>query len=85
MVDVLLYKNEYRIFEPVEIIIRKEKIRGDEPIWVIIYIYMEMYQLYTLYSDPKQTKMSFFFYKNKEQEGKTGSAWGVGIGRKGRT
>jgi hypothetical protein len=81
----MYFYTRMNIFEPVEIIIRKEKNRGDEPIWVIIHIYMEMYQLYTLYSDPKQTKMSFFFYKNKEQEGKTGSAWGVGIGRKGRT
>jgi hypothetical protein len=37
-----LYKNEYRIFKPVEITIRrrlreKEKNRGDEPIWVIIH------------------------------------------------
>jgi hypothetical protein len=40
-----LYKNEYRIFKPVETTIkkgRKKKNRGDEPIWVIIHIYMEM-------------------------------------------
>jgi hypothetical protein len=40
-----LYKNEYEIFKPVEITIRrgvKEKNRGDEPIQVIRTINMEM-------------------------------------------
>jgi hypothetical protein len=42
-----LYKNEYRIFKPVEIILRrdygkKEKNSKDEPIWVIIHIYVEI-------------------------------------------
>jgi hypothetical protein len=58
-----LYKNEYRIFKPVEITIRrglgrKEKNREDEPIQAIIHIYMEMSQQNTLYSYIKQTKMS---------------------------
>jgi hypothetical protein len=42
-----LWKNEYRIFKPIEITIRRrkkgeknEKNRGDESIWVIIHIYM---------------------------------------------
>jgi hypothetical protein len=41
-----LYENEYRIFKLVETIVRKgmKKNRGDEPIGVIIYIYMEMLQ-----------------------------------------
>jgi hypothetical protein len=40
-----LYKNEYRIFKPVEFTIgRKEKNRGDEPIQVVIHLYMEMSQ-----------------------------------------
>jgi hypothetical protein len=44
-----LYKNEYRIFKPVEITRRrgigiKEKNRGDEPLRVIIHKYMEMSQ-----------------------------------------
>jgi hypothetical protein len=39
-----LYKNEHRIFKPAEITIRgrakveRRKIRGDEPIWIIIHI-----------------------------------------------
>jgi hypothetical protein len=41
-----LYKNEYRIFKPVEITIRrdlrKEKNKGDEPIWVVIHIHVEI-------------------------------------------
>jgi hypothetical protein len=40
-------KNEYKICKPVEIIIRRleqEKNGGDEPIWNIIHIYMEMPQ-----------------------------------------
>jgi hypothetical protein len=49
-----LYKNEYRIFKPVEITIsrlmRKEKNRGDEPIRVTIYAYMEMLQGNSLHS-----------------------------------
>jgi hypothetical protein len=46
-----LCKNEYRILKPVEVMIRKglikvknSRIDGDEPIWVIIHIYMEMSQ-----------------------------------------
>jgi hypothetical protein len=44
-----LYKNEYRIFKPVETTIRrglrqKKKNRRDEPIWIIIHIYLEMSQ-----------------------------------------
>jgi hypothetical protein len=44
-----LYKNEYRIFKPFEITIRKglrlkEKNRGHEPIQVIIHIYTEVSQ-----------------------------------------
>jgi hypothetical protein len=44
-----LYKNKYRIFKPVETTIRKgqgrkEKNRGDEPILVIIHIYMKKSQ-----------------------------------------
>jgi hypothetical protein len=33
---------------------------GDEPIWVIIHIYMEISQWNTLYNYVKETKMSFF-------------------------
>jgi hypothetical protein len=36
---------------------------------------MEMSQGNSLYRYLKQTKMSFF--KNREQEGKTGHAWGL--------
>jgi hypothetical protein len=44
-----LYKNEYRIFKPVEITIRrelrrKEKDGGDETFQVIIHMYLEMSQ-----------------------------------------
>jgi hypothetical protein len=38
-----LSKNEYTIFKPVEII-RKEKNKGDEQIWVTININLEMSQ-----------------------------------------
>jgi hypothetical protein len=44
---------------------------------------MEISQLNTLYSYLKQTKMSLS-YKNREQEGKTGPVWGVGMSRGGR-
>jgi hypothetical protein len=37
---------------------------------------MEMSECNSLYSYPKQTKMSFF-YKNEEQEGKIGPVWGL--------
>jgi hypothetical protein len=42
-----LYKNEYRIFKPVEITIRrgprrKEKNGGDDPFQNTIHIYMEI-------------------------------------------
>jgi hypothetical protein len=47
MVDVLSFKNEYRILKSVETTIRKDegrmkKKRGNEPIQVMIHIYMEM-------------------------------------------
>jgi hypothetical protein len=47
------YKNEYRIFQPVENIIRRgqgrKKInRGDEPFQFVIHTYMEMLQGYFL-------------------------------------
>jgi hypothetical protein len=45
-----LYKNGYRIFEPVERGERKEKNRGDKPIRVVIHIYMEVSQGNSLYS-----------------------------------
>jgi hypothetical protein len=39
---------------------------------------MEMSQRYAWYSFLKETKMSFFyFYKTGEQEGRTGSAYGI--------
>jgi hypothetical protein len=69
-----------------------KKNRGDETIWVIIHIYMEMSQRNSLCSYLKQTKISFFFfYKTGEQEGGTdpisgicsseeGSRWGKGEG-----
>jgi hypothetical protein len=40
---------------------------------------METSQGNSLYSYLKQTKMSFFlfFYKIKEQEGRTGTVWGL--------
>jgi hypothetical protein len=50
----------------------------DVPIWVIIHIYMEISQAYSLYSYLKQTKMSLFLYKIRKQESKTGSVWVVG-------
>jgi hypothetical protein len=49
---------------------RKKKNRGNEPIQIIIDIYMEMSQGNSLCSYIKQTIMSFFFfYKIREQEG----------------
>jgi hypothetical protein len=46
---------------------RKEKNRGDEPIWVIIHLYMEMSQGDTLYSYLKKTKMSFLQKQRMEK------------------
>jgi hypothetical protein len=46
-----------------------------------IHIYMEMSQGNALCNYLKQTKMSvFFFYKIREQEGRTGPVWGGGVG-----
>jgi hypothetical protein len=59
-----LYNNEYRIFKPIETTIRMgegrmKKNRGNEPIAVIIHIYIEMLQGYSLcsYLYLKQVKM----------------------------
>jgi hypothetical protein len=51
---------------------------------VIIHICMEMSQGNSLCSYLKQTKMSiFFFYKIREQEGRTGPVWRlVPVGRR---
>jgi hypothetical protein len=45
---------------------RKKKNRRDEPMWVIIHIYIEMSQGNCLYSYLKQTKMPFFFFYKLE-------------------
>jgi hypothetical protein len=44
--------------------------RGDEPIQVIIHIYMEMSQLNTLYIYFKQTKMLFLKTKTENRKAK---------------
>jgi hypothetical protein len=62
-----------------------KKIKGNKPIGVIIHIYMELSQRKSLYL--KHTKVScfsfyhfsFFFYKIKEQEGRTGPAQARGL------
>jgi hypothetical protein len=55
-----------------------KKNRGDEPIWAIIHIYMEVPQRNSPRSYLKQAKMSFFFFLHKirEQEDRTGPAQG---------
>jgi hypothetical protein len=66
-----LYKNEYGIFKPIEITIRRglrKKKSRDELIRVIIHIYIEMSQGNSLCSYLKQTKMSFLFTKQKTGE-----------------
>jgi hypothetical protein len=69
------FSQHHLLKRPIEITIRrdygrKKKVRGDEPVWVIIHIYMEMSQGNSLCSYFKQTKISFFFfYKIGEQEG----------------
>jgi hypothetical protein len=85
-----LYKNEYRIFKPVETTItrglRKKKNRTDGPIWVIIHICMEMLQENCICSYLKQTKMSFFLFVLQNQ--RTGewnrSCLGLVVGASGR-
>jgi hypothetical protein len=69
---------------------QKRHSRGDEPTGVIVHIYMELSQGNSLgsYLYLKQAKMSFFFfllYKIREQEDRTGPAWGLeGSGTNGR-
>jgi hypothetical protein len=51
--------------------------RGDELLWVVIHIYVEMSHENSLGSYLKKSKMvCFFFYKIREQTGRTGPAWG---------
>jgi hypothetical protein len=59
-----LYKYEYGIFKPLEIIIErdwgmKENSGEDELIWGIIQVYMELSQQNPSYNYHKLTKMSF--------------------------
>jgi hypothetical protein len=62
----------------------RKKNRGSEPNWAIIHINMEVPQENSLCSYCKQTKMSFFFYKIREQKDGTGLVWGrVGTSGKG--
>jgi hypothetical protein len=57
-----LYKNAYRTFTTVEITIRRGlRWKGDEPIQVIIHIYMEMSQGNSLYKNSLFKKKSFSF------------------------
>jgi hypothetical protein len=66
-----LYKNEYRNFKPVEVTIRrlrKKKYRGDELIWVIIHIYIDMSEENSLCCYLKQTKMIFFSSTKSENK-----------------
>jgi hypothetical protein len=71
-----LYKNECRILKPVETTIRKrlrkneEKNGRDEPIEVIIHIYMEISQGNSLcsYLYLKQAKMSFSLFSSTKSE-----------------
>jgi hypothetical protein len=56
------------------------KIKGDKPVGVIIHIYMEISQGTSLCNYPNLKQVScfsflsflFFFYKLREQEGRTG-------------
>jgi hypothetical protein len=76
-----LYQNEYRILKPYETTIRKgmKKMRGDKPIVITIYLYMEVPQGNSL--------CVTIFYKIGELKGRTNPAWGCwyqweGEGRK---
>jgi hypothetical protein len=52
------------------------KNRGDESIWVIIHIYIEMLQGNYLYSYLKEENFHFFFfYTIREEMDRTGPAW----------
>jgi hypothetical protein len=72
-----------------------EKNRGDEPVWVIIHIYMEISQGNSRCSYLKQIKMpfSFSFTKSKNRRAKQvlsgglvpvgrEKSWGKGVGRR---
>jgi hypothetical protein len=57
-----------------------KKNRGDEPIVVIIHIYMEMSQGHSLCSYLKQTKISFFsLSQNQRTGGQSRSYLGRGL------
>jgi hypothetical protein len=64
------YKNEYRIFKPVENTIRKNK-NSDKPFQAIIHIKMEMSQGNSQCSYLKQTQMPFFLLQNESTGGRT--------------
>jgi hypothetical protein len=73
-----LYKNEYRIFKPIEITTQRGlRYKGEneenEPIPVMIHIFMDMSQGKSRCNYLKQTKMSpfFFFYKNGEGQNRS--------------
>jgi hypothetical protein len=56
-----------------------EKNRGDEPIQVIIHMYMEISHGNCLYSYLKQTKINFFLLQNWRTGGQDRSCLGAGI------
>jgi hypothetical protein len=62
-----------------------KKNKGDEPIWPIVHVQMEVSQGNSLCSYLKQANMLFFFfYKIRDQEGRTGLIWVVGTSGRGR-
>jgi hypothetical protein len=63
--------------------VERRKKRGDESIQIIVHIYIEMSQRNNVYSYLKQKCLFFFFYINREQEGKTGPVWGSGTSWRG--
>jgi hypothetical protein len=87
-------KNEYRILKLAKATIRKglklnekkriEKKNRDETIGIIVHIYVEMSQgnylcNYLLSQTRKNVSFfSFFLYKIREQEGRTGPVQGMG-------
>jgi hypothetical protein len=56
--------------------VKKKKNRGDEPICVIIHIYMEMSQGNSLYSYLKQNIIFFSFTKSENRRAEKFLPWG---------
>jgi hypothetical protein len=81
-----LYKNEYRIYKPVEITIRRgPRLKGEKQRWTNFIFKLKFHKETPCITIFNKQKWHFvFFYKVWEQEGRIGLFWEIGTSGKGK-